>query len=704
MLGPTLFIILLNVVIEKSECRDVIGVEFVCKDRGVWTCPSDIRDENFWTTDGEYADDAWFLANRPDQLTEALHRLQAVTGPLGLDVSVKKTEWLWLSGGKKDAANDDHLTWPTTSGMSPAQIRSCVHLNGEVCKKVDQFSYLGSIIAEEGGVDREVTSRIGSAMGVLNGMNHIWRNEKITRRFKRRRLESHVLPVLLYGCETWNTKETHISQLEVFLNKCRLRVLGESRLRPDGSVLTNDELHEKVKLMPVHLLIAARRLNFSSRVVGEGVCKIARRLFFAEMPRGKRTSGRMQGDFRKRLIVDLKNLGMTEPSPFECFMKLAERQASGDIAFIRKEIRVGQELRGSEFPRATLQNAREMLFACKQAGCSFEAAEMKEVNRHERKVHPNHGGADPANLPVGLSLRSEPPSSDLGSSESSPGYYLYTTQGPPYRCAYMGCTMTYKKPGAYFKNHVMKNHGKILLFEPSGLDMNESDPANLLFGEGAVPSPAGLLGGPGRVMPQLGIMTLRLDETASAGLVTYPSESSAATRSGSGCSDQRQSTSDSGLTVQAHNVNWSEFNVPTKCMFPKCAFPFDGKPKSWKSWLNHCSGQHSWNLASDKPSRKRVGKIGSTSKAQEGSLVQTKRPITPGPLGSAWDLNALTVASASVRRSIRPVVAVSVTSRDTHGTGACESSVPVRVTSPSRQERVLRPRLRQSSTVSRGSS
>ena len=94
MLGPTLFIILLNVVMEKSGCRDVIGVEFVCKDRGVWTCPSDIRDENFWTTDGQYADDAWFLADRPDQLTEALHRLQAVTGPLGLDVSVKKTEWL----------------------------------------------------------------------------------------------------------------------------------------------------------------------------------------------------------------------------------------------------------------------------------------------------------------------------------------------------------------------------------------------------------------------------------------------------------------------------------------------------------------------------------------------------------------------------------------------------------------------------------
>ena len=67
MLGPTLFIILLNVVLEKSGCCDVVGVEFVCKDRGVWTCSADIRDMTFQATDGAYANDAWFLAKSPEQ-------------------------------------------------------------------------------------------------------------------------------------------------------------------------------------------------------------------------------------------------------------------------------------------------------------------------------------------------------------------------------------------------------------------------------------------------------------------------------------------------------------------------------------------------------------------------------------------------------------------------------------------------------------
>ena len=39
MIGPTLFIILLNVVLKKSGYRDVVGVEFVYNDRGFGHAP-----------------------------------------------------------------------------------------------------------------------------------------------------------------------------------------------------------------------------------------------------------------------------------------------------------------------------------------------------------------------------------------------------------------------------------------------------------------------------------------------------------------------------------------------------------------------------------------------------------------------------------------------------------------------------------------
>ena len=433
-----------------------------------------------------------------------------------------------------------------------------------------------------------------------------------------------------------------------------------------------------MKLAPVHTYIAVRRLNFASRVVGEGECKIARSLFFAEIPKGKRCSGRMQADFRKRLIVDLKNLDLSDPTPFGSFQKLAEMQAEGKVTEIRRVLKSSQKTRGSGDPRATLQNSREMLFACKRDGCSFEAAEMKEVNRHDRKVHPAHGETDVANLSVGSPRVTEPPS--LGDR----GFYLHTTQGPPFQCGYLGCSMTYKLKGTYFKKHVMKNHGKILIFS-----QKESYPEHLSLEEGAVPTETALLGGPGITMPQLGIVTPGLDETAPAELVTYPSESCAAMR-GLVCTDQRQSTLDKGL---AGDGIWSETNVPSKCPFFNCLYPFDGRAKSWKSWRNHCAEVHSWNLAGHKPSRKRAGKLGSTSKALDGSSVQTVRPC-PGPLESVRGLNAPTLECSS-----KPVVAVLATDRDTRGGQS-------NITPPGRNMRVLRQRvptqvLRQSPTLRR---
>lgn len=74
-------------------------------------------------------------------LTEALKRLQATTGPLGLDVSVRKTEWLWLSCSNAGQHADKKTAQGTnlrasavtyTDVMSETQLADIVHLNGQV--------------------------------------------------------------------------------------------------------------------------------------------------------------------------------------------------------------------------------------------------------------------------------------------------------------------------------------------------------------------------------------------------------------------------------------------------------------------------------------------------------------------------------------------------------------------------------------------
>ena len=468
ILGPSLFIILLDVLLEMSGCRDVLGVEFVGRSRGPIVCPSDILDVEFSVTDGEYADDCWFIAETPQALTEALHRLQAITGPLGLDISVAKTEWLWLarstaSIAMAEAICPDGVKPPeTTDGICEEDLRRLVHLNGKICKKVREFNYLGSIISEDVGVGREIEVRCAKAMKALNARNSIWENPCISLRSKKRRLMSDIVPILMYACETWNTVDKDMHTLEVFLNKCRMRVLGESRLRPDGTVLSNASLHERVSLPAAHMMIARRRLSFTSRLVGEGECELARRMVFAECPRSRRIPARMMADYRKRLVVDSLNIlaqPSVSPSVKDLFSQLVNIQAmrliTGDRSQVPRLLAIALQPRETlgvlPLSRALLLSVRERTLTCKKEGCLFRTAEAKELLRHARRDHKENVDP-PGSPPIARESAASP-------AAGAPGTYLYKGEGPPYLCGYGSCVRQFKYRGGHLKNHIKNIHG-----------------------------------------------------------------------------------------------------------------------------------------------------------------------------------------------------------------------------------------------------
>ena len=125
---------------------------------------------------------------------------------------------------------------------------------------------------------------------------------------KRRRLLSHVLPVLMYGSECWNETLKDRDRMEVFLNKCRLRLCGARRIQEGGDTLTNENLHRMLPLPSVSELIAKRRLKFLSGIVAGGECRLTRLALFAEAQHKgpKPNSGRVKQCLLKRLPIDCK--------------------------------------------------------------------------------------------------------------------------------------------------------------------------------------------------------------------------------------------------------------------------------------------------------------------------------------------------------------------------------------------------------------
>ena len=72
-----------------------------------------------------------------------------------------------------------------------------VTVGGEPIREVESFVYLGSMVDQQGGTDRDVKARIGKVRATLVMLKNIWASEGISMRTKLRIFNSNVKSILL---------------------------------------------------------------------------------------------------------------------------------------------------------------------------------------------------------------------------------------------------------------------------------------------------------------------------------------------------------------------------------------------------------------------------------------------------------------------------------------------------------------------------
>ena len=135
-----------------------------------------------WTQldDLKFADDLALLSHNHSQMQDKTSLLETTSAGTGLKINRMKMN---------ATAN-----LPVTVG-------------GQPIREVESFVYLGSVVGEQRGTDRDVTARIGKARAAFVTLKNIWVSVGISRRTKLRIFNSNVKSVLLYGCETWRTTQ-----------------------------------------------------------------------------------------------------------------------------------------------------------------------------------------------------------------------------------------------------------------------------------------------------------------------------------------------------------------------------------------------------------------------------------------------------------------------------------------------------------------
>ena len=248
-----------------------------------------------------FADDCALMAHKPGDLQAMLNSFSDASKQFGLTVSLRKTQVLFQRA-------------PNSVAPQPA-----ISIDDVELKVVDSFKYLGSMISNDGSLDKEIASRISKASKALGRLrNRLLNHHNVTLDTKLKVNRAVVLPSLLHGCETWTVYRRHLKQLEKF----HQRALRSIHTRWQDRV-TNTEVFKRTNCISIEAMLQKSCLRWTGHVIRMEDHRIPKHLLFGELEQGHRRQGRPCKRFKDTVKAGLKWCGIP---PTELVATALDRQ------------------------------------------------------------------------------------------------------------------------------------------------------------------------------------------------------------------------------------------------------------------------------------------------------------------------------------------------------------------------------------------
>ena len=188
-------------------------------------------------------------------------------------------------GMEEDPENGKEYSYPAhANGMNGYCIDSMLHgvriiyfvgvnvVYNITFERGEEVKYLETTLTDENYIEEEIKNRLRLRNACYHLVQNLMSSRLLSRNLKIKIYRNIILPVVLYGCETWSLTLWEERKLRVFENRVLRRIFGPRRdeAAEDWRRLHNEELNYLYTSPNIVRVIKSRRMRWAGHVAHMG--------------------------------------------------------------------------------------------------------------------------------------------------------------------------------------------------------------------------------------------------------------------------------------------------------------------------------------------------------------------------------------------------------------------------------------------------
>jgi len=158
-----------------------------------------------------YADDVYKLGGSIHAIKKNTEALLVGSKEIGLEVNEDKTKYMVMSRNR-NAGRSHNIKFDNSS-----------------FERMEEFKCLGTTLSNQNSIQEKIKGRLKSGNACYHSVQNLLSSRLLPENLKIKIYRTIILPVVLYGCETWSVTLREERRLRVFENRALRRIFEPKR-------------------------------------------------------------------------------------------------------------------------------------------------------------------------------------------------------------------------------------------------------------------------------------------------------------------------------------------------------------------------------------------------------------------------------------------------------------------------------------------